>query len=343
MYRFENTEYLWLLLIIAFFVVLYVIATFIRKRNLKKFGDNKLIQQLMPEASNYRRLIKFVLISLAISAIIIALARPQIGTKLQETTSQGVEIAIAIDVSNSMLAEDIKPNRLQNTISFVRRIISRLENDKISLIVFAGEAFVQMPMTSDLNAARMFLSNINTDIVPIQGTAIGRAIEMSARSFTSDKDISKIIVLITDGEDHEDNPVVAAKNAADNGIVVHAVGMGLPGGAPIPTRGGRGFLRDRDGNVVITALDENTLQEIADAGNGIYVRASNNPNSLDVILENIDKMKKGEIVQTKYSEYDDQYQYFVGLAIILIVINAFISEKKNRLLSKINLFNVKES
>ncbi len=343
MFRFGNIEFLWLLWIIPLFALLFIAAAYARKRKLKRFGDPTLLKNLMPEASFTRKILKFIFLSLAFASVVFALARPQFGTKLQEVKSQGVELVIAIDVSNSMLAEDIKPSRLQNTRIFVQRILSRLKNDKIALIVFAGEAFVQMPLTDDLNAARMFLSTIDTDIVPIQGTAIGRAIELGARSFSANEEISKIILVITDGEDHEDNPVYQARAAAEKGIIVHTVGMGLPGGAPIPMKGGRGFLRDQNGNVVTTALDEKTLQEIASAGNGIYVRASNNPNSLDDIIDEIDKLKKGEVLKTKYAEYDEQFQYFVGLAILLLAINTFISERKNRFLSKINLFKIKES
>lgn len=343
MFRFGNIEFLWLLWIIPLLALLFIATHYARKRKLKRFGDLFLLRNLMPEVSFTRKLFKFILMSLALASVIFALARPQFGTKLQEVKSQGVELVIAIDVSNSMLAEDIKPSRLQNTRIFVQRILSRLKNDKIALIVFAGEAFVQMPLTDDINAARMFLSTINTDVVPIQGTAIGRAIELGARSFSTNEDISKIIIVITDGEDHEDNPVYQARAAAEKGIIVHTVGMGLPGGAPIPQNRGRGFLRDIDGNVVTSALDEKVLQDIATDGKGIYVRASNNPNSLDDIIEEIDKLKKGEVLKTKYAEYDEQFQYFIALAIMLIIINAFISERKNKILSKINLFKTKES
>lgn len=342
MFRFENIEYLWLLWIIGLFILLFIIYAYSRKRNLKKFGESKLLEKLMPETSFTRKFLKFILVSLALASMIIALARPQFGTKLQEVKREGIELAIAIDVSNSMLAQDIKPNRLHNTRIFVQRIISRLKDDKLAIIVFAGDAFVQLPLTDDLNAARMFLSTINTDIVPVQGTAIGKAIDMASNTFTSDKDISKIILVITDGEDHEDNPIMAANNAAEKGIIIHTVGMGLPGGSPIPMKGGRGFLRDRDGNVVTTALDEKILKDIASAGKGIYVRASNNPNSLDVIIDEIDRLKKGEVVKTKYSEYEEQFQYFVALSIILLIINSFISERKNRILSRINLFKTKD-
>lgn len=342
MFRFESAEYLYLLGIVGLFVILFIVNTISRKSKLLKFGELSLVSKLIPDASFSRKLLKFSLIILALVFMIFALARPQSGTKLQDVRSKGIELAIAIDVSNSMLAEDIKPNRLQNTRIFVQRLLSRLSNDKVALIVFAGDAFVQMPLSDDISAARMFMSTINTDIVPIQGTAIGKAIDIASRTFTSEEEISKIIIIISDGEDHEDNPVMAAKAAADNGILVHTIGMGLPGGTPIPMKNGRGFLRDNSGNVVTTALDENTLINIAKSGNGVYVRASNNANSLDAILDEIDSVKKGEIVKTKYSEYEEQFQYFLAVSIILLVINVFISEKKNKLLSKINLFKVKE-
>lgn len=338
MFRFENTEYLLLLWLLVFFVLLFIIYAFVRKRNIKKFGDLSLVEKLMPETSFKRKVLKFTLMSLAFVSAVLALARPQYGTEMKEVKKEGVELAIAIDVSNSMLARDITPNRLQNTLVFVQRVIRRLKDDKIALIVFAGDAFIQLPMTDDLNAARMFLPVINTDIVPVQGTAIASALEMSARTFTADPDVSKIILVITDGENHEEDPVSVTENLAGQGITIHTIGMGLPGGAPIPLQNGRGFLRDQNGNVVTTALDEHTLKAIAAAGSGIYVRASNNPNSLDVIIEEIEKAQTGEIIKTEYSEYEEQFQYFVGLSILLLIINSFVSERKNRLLSKMNIF-----
>lgn len=337
MFRFANIEFLWLLWLIAFFVLLFVLYAYLTKKNLKKFGDSSLIYKLMPETSFKKKVLKFVLFCFIYASVVLAIARPQFLTGEKEVVGEGVELAIVLDVSNSMLAQDIKPNRLQYSVTFINRVLRRLDEDKLALVVFAGDAFVQMPMTSDINVARMFLPVINTDMVPVQGTAIGNAIETASRTFTANPDVSKLMLIISDGEDHEDDPVTAAEYAAENNITIHTVGMGLPEGAPIPLETG-GFLRDRDGNVVTTALDENTLKKIASAGNGIYVRAGNNPNSLDAIIEEIDKAKTEIKSKTKYKDFEEQFQYFIGLAILLIIINFFISERKNRLLNKMDIF-----
>ena len=341
MFRFEDPKYLWLLLIPVFIVLLFLISEYIRNNNINKIGESKLIKLLISDASLARRIWKLVLICLALASMSVALARPQLGSKLQDITTQGVEVVVALDVSNSMLAQDIKPNRLSNAKKFIERLITRLDNDKLGMIVFAGDAFVQMPITDDVRSARMFLSTINTNIVPVQGTAIGKALDLASKSFTRDEEISKIIILITDGENHEDNAVEVAKSLKQKNISVFTVGMGLPGGAPIPQKGGRGFIKDRSGNVVMSVLDEKTLIEIANVTDGIYVRAGNSMDASDKILEELGKLNKGEIVKQEYAEYDDKFRYLAFFAFLLLIVDGFISERKNTVLKKVDLFNRK--
>ena len=342
MFRFQEPQYLWLIASTAIVVLLFLLAEYIRRKRMRKIGDHKLVNLLIPETSIIRRIWKLVLICVAIVSMSVALARPQFGSKLNDVTRQGVEFVVALDVSNSMLAQDIKPNRLENARKFTERIISKLENDKLGIIVFAGDAFVQMPITDDVRSARLFLSTIDTESVPVQGTAIAKAIDLAAKSFTKEEEISKIILLITDGENHEDNAVEIAKTLKEKNISIYTVGMGLPGGAPIPKKRGGGFMKDRDGNVVISVLDEQTLISIADETGGVYVRAGNSADASDKIINEIGKLQKGEVLKQNYSEYADQFQYLALLALILLLVDIIISEKKNSVLSRINLFKKKK-
>ncbi|MDR2010968.1 MAG: VWA domain-containing protein [Bacteroidales bacterium] len=341
MFRFQNPEYLWLLFTPVVVVTLFLLAEYIRNNDLKKIGELKLVKLLIPDASLSRKIWKLVLTCLALSAMSVALARPQFGSKLEEITTQGVEIIVALDVSNSMLAQDIKPNRLSNAKKFIERIIGKLNNDKLGLIVFAGDAYIQMPITDDVRSARMFLSTINTNMVPVQGTAIGKALDLASKSFTKDEEISKIIILITDGENHEDDAIAIAKTLKQKNISVYTVGMGLPGGAPIPQHLGKGFIKDKNGNVVMSVLDEKTLIEIANVTDGIYVRAGNTSDASDLILTELDKLSKGEIVKQEYAEYDDKFRYLTFFAFLLLIADNFISERKNATLKRINLFERK--
>lgn len=271
LFRFAYPEYFWGFWLIPVLTVFFIFSRILRRRALRKFGDPEIISYLMPSVSRFRPAFKFLLLMLALSAFILGAARPQFGSRLQTMKREGVEIIIALDVSNSMMAEDIKPNRLERAKRAIDRLISRLKDDKIGLIVFAGEAYTQLPITTDYNSAQLFLNSVNPEIVPRQGTAIGAAINLAIRSFTPDPESSKAIIIITDGENHEDDAIGAASEAAKLGIVLHTVGMGLPQGAPIPVvRGGQtDYRRDRDGNVVITRLDEVMLETIAASGNGI--------------------------------------------------------------------------
>ncbi len=339
-FRFAHPEYFYLMLVIPAFVVLFILSRLSRLRSLRLFGDRALIAQLMPSASANRPFIKFTIWMLALAFIIGALAQPQFGSKLVTSKRKGVELIIALDVSNSMMAEDIKPNRLERAKRAIAKLTERLRNDKIGLIVFAGQAYVQLPITTDYVSAKLFLDAINTGIVPVQGTAIGAAIQMAMKSFTPEFTGSKAVIVITDGENHEDDAVGAAKEALEKKIIVHTIGMGLPQGAPIPIGGpgSRDFLKDKQNNIVVTKLDENMLTQIATAGGGTYIRANNAEVGLNNLFNEIEKMEKSELNSRDYSEYNDQFPLFLLLAFILILIDFMILDRKNKWLRNFRLF-----
>lgn len=341
MFRFANPEFFIALIIVPVLIILYIVFGIKRKKAIREFGNPETLASLMPNKSAARLGWKFTIIILAITLIIIALARPQMGAKLEKIKREGVEIIIALDVSNSMLAEDIQPNRLERAKRAIARLTERLNNDKIGLIVFAGDAYTQIPITTDYSSTKLFLSAISTNIVPKQGTAIGSAISLATRSFSPNAESSKAIIIITDGENHEDDPVSMAKTAAENGIIVHTIGMGLPQGAPIPyitASGQKDFRKDKNGEVVVTKLDDKMLQEIASAGNGKYIRANNTEVGINAIFDEIDKMQKTELESKVYSEYNDQFIYFIIAALALLVTEFFILERKNKLLKNVKLF-----
>jgi len=339
-FRFAHPEYFYLLLVIPAFIVLFIISRINRRRSLRLFGDRALIAQLMPSVSPNRPFIKFLVWMFALAFIITALAQPQFGSKLLTSKRKGVELIIALDVSNSMMAEDIKPNRLERAKRAIAKLTERLRDDKIGLIVFAGQAYVQLPITTDYVSAKLFLDAINTSIVPIQGTAIGAAIQMATKSFTPDFAGSKAIIVITDGENHEDDAIGAAKDALDKKMIVHTIGMGLPGGAPIPVggEGSRDFLKDKNNNVVVTKLDESMLTQIAAAGGGSYIRANNAEVGLNNLFNEIEKMEKSELNSREYSEYNDQFPLFLIIALCLIVCDFMILDRKNKWLRNFRLF-----
>jgi Ca-activated chloride channel family protein len=298
---------------------------------------------MVPELSKTRPVLKFILQLIAFLAGIIMLSRPQFGSKLEDVKKQGVEVIIALDVSNSMLAEDIQPDRLTRAKQAISRLVDNLDNDKIGLVVFAGDAYTQIPVTTDYISAKMFLSTISPDMVPKQGTAIGAAIDLGIRSFSPGEGTSKAMIIITDGENHEDDPVKAAEEASKQGIIIHTIGIGSTEGVPIPqmSNGRKEYLKDVSGNTIITKLDEDILQKIAVTSNGNYVRASNTNIGLDEIFREIKKMKKQELESTMYTEYNDQFQIFAALFVFLLLIDFIIMDRKNRRLVNIRLFNFK--
>lgn len=340
MFRFAHPEYLYGLVVVPILVALFIYIRIKRNRALARFGSREIVDQLMPNASNSRPVIKFILWMLALSSAIFACAQPQFGSKLKPEKRKGVELIIALDVSNSMMAEDIQPNRLERAKRAISRLVDNLKDDKIGLIVFAGDAYTQLPITTDYSSAKLFLNSVNTDIVPRQGTAIGAAINLATNSFSPQFTGNKAIIVITDGENHEDDAVGAATAAKEQGIVVHTIGMGLPQGAPIPVmkNGQKDFRRDKDGQVVVTKLDEQMLQQISAAGGGVYVRANNAQVGLDTLFNEIDKMQGGEVESLVYAEYEEQYQWFIALALFFLFVDYLVLERKNKYLKNIKLF-----
>jgi Ca-activated chloride channel homolog len=343
LFRFANPDYLYLLLLLPVIIAFWIINEFRKRKAIHKFGDSILVKKLLPELSKVRPWFKFILQLVALSLAIIILARPQFGSKIEEVKKQGVEVIITLDVSNSMLAEDIQPDRLERAKQAISRLVDKLENDKIGLIVFAGDAYTQIPVTNDYVSAKMFLSTINPNLVPKQGTAIGAAIDLGIRSFSQGTGKSKAMIIITDGENHEDDPVEKSKEASTAGIVIHTIGIGSTEGVPVPLiiNGKRDYLKDADGNTVITKLDEDILKDIAMNANGRYVRASNSNIGLDEIFNEIRKMKKQELEGTMYTEYNDQFQVFAGAVLLLLILDFLIMDRKNRRLVNIRLFKFK--
>lgn len=342
MFRFEHIEYLYALLLIPFFSILFILYRLWKKRVIKQFGDMEVISQLMPSFSGKKLVFKFFLLMLAFFFLIIGLANPQIGSKLEKIQRKGADLMIALDVSNSMLSQDIRPDRLTRAVQGISKLVDRLQGDRIGIVVFAGKAYVQLPITTDYSAAKMFLSTISTQMVPSQGTAIGDAIDLSVESFKQD-DRSKAIIIITDGENHEGDVLGSAKTAADKGIKIFTIGMGSPEGSPIPVydANGRqtGYMTDKQGQTIISKLDETELQQIASIGNGIYVRASTGQDGLAKILDEINSLEKKEIETKMFSEYEGRFQYFLGLSLFFLILEFLIPERKSKWADKIKLFN----
>ena len=341
MFRFAHIEFLWLLLAIPVLVALHIWITRRKRQQLQLFGDPELMAELMPNASRIRPHVKFALMLTALSLLIIGIARPQYGTKEQTVKRQGIEVMIALDISNSMLAEDVAPNRLDRAKQMLSKLVDQMVDDKLGLVVFAGDAFTQIPITCDYVSAKMYLQSITPELIPAQGTAIGKAITTCVSSFgTEDTEKSRAIILITDGENHEDDAQAAAKMAKEKGIHVFVVGIGKPEGSPIPDGRG-GFKKDRQGTVVVSRLSEDMCQEVAAAGGGMYVRADNSNTATRALEKEIDKLGKQEIETKVYSDYNEQYQSFIFIALLLLVIDFFIFSRKNKSISRINLFGDK--
>ena len=328
MINFAQAQYLVLILLIPFFFILQALVLKLRRRRIRRFGDEELVRQLMPSYSVSRIWVKLTLFSIGFFFFVIGLSRPQIGAKLKEHETKGAEIMIALDVSNSMLAEDYSPNRLERAKLAISRLVDKLRDDRIGLIVFAGNSFVQLPITTDYVSAKMFLNTISTESVPIQGTAIGEAINTAIRSFSAQSEKSRAIIIITDGENHEDDPVAAAVQAAEMGIRVFTIGVGSPEGKPIPMDGG--LLKDRDGNIVVTRLDESVLQEVAKAGNGLYVRAGNSEFGLNPIIDDIRRMEDERYSSIVFEEFDEQFMYFMAIALFFFVLEMLVGDRRSK-------------
>lgn len=342
MFRFENEIYLNLLYLIPFFIFLFVINIILEKRKLVRLGQAAFVSKLMSDKSNFKKYLKFLIYLLSFSSLVIAIANPQMGTKLEKVKREGIEIIIALDISQSMLSEDVKPSRLERARQSIYNLIDKLVNDKLGLICFAGNSYLHLPLTTDYSAAKLITSTVSTDLIQSQGTAIGSAIELAEKSFSEKEKISKALVIITDGENHEDDAISAAKNIADKGIKVHCIGMGSLKGGPIPLyRNGNltGFLKDESGNTVITKLDATSLQQIASVGGGNFIRINNETDIMDII-KNLSGMEKTEFETKIYKEYESFYQYFLALAILLILLENIISNRKNMFFDKLGLTSI---
>ncbi|MFZ4705888.1 MAG: vWA domain-containing protein [Bacteroidales bacterium] len=343
MLRFAHTYYFFGLLAAPVFILLFWLFIRWKKQSLARFGQPGIVSKLMPETSASRLVWKFILLLLAFASLIVALADPQTGSKLEKIKRRGVDLVIALDVSNSMLAQDIQPNRLERSKQAISKLIDNLDNDRIGLIVFAGKAYTQMPITTDYAAAKLFLATINPGMVPMQGTAIGEAIDQAMESFGTDKQ-SKAIIIITDGENHEDDAVSKAREAAAKSIAVYTIGMGLPEGGPIPIFNGGiqiGYKKDQDGATIITRLDEKMLLDIAVAGKGIYVRANNSQAGLKKVFDQVNKMQKNEYDSQVFSDYEDRFQLFLFISLLFLLAELFIFERKGKWAERIRIFGSK--
>ena len=337
MFRFANPQYLWLLLAVPAMALIYALAMRSRRRRLARFGNPQTIAELMPDASVARNNLKFIIFAVAVALTVLAAARPQLGSKLRETKSSGVEMMLVVDVSNSMLAEDFAPNRLVRTKYAINKLLDEMkQQERVGLIVFAGEPKVQLPITSDFRMAKAFARRISPDLVEEQGTAVGKALALATMSFSSESERSRAVILITDGENHEDDAVAAARRAAEQGVRIYTIGIGTPEGAPIEIGGE--FVKDEEGTMVVSKLNEEMLEEIARITDGAYIRSTNQSMGLDEIVESIERMEKSELEVLRFEEYNEQYQYLLAAALLLLLAEFFILPRRNPLLARFNIF-----
>lgn len=338
MFRFADPNVLYLLIILPFVAIFYFYSNYRRTKRLRKYGDLELLSMLMPEASAHRPVFKFWVLWIALGLSIVMLARPQFGTRLEKVKRSGIETIIALDISNSMLAEDVVPSRLEKAKSLISRLVSNFNDDKVGLIVFAGDAFTQLPITSDYISAKMFLESITPSLISSQGTNIGEAIRLAIKSFTPQEKVGRAIIVITDGENHEGGAVEAAKEAASKGMKVFVLGIGSPDGSPIPLEGSNDYRKDNQGNVIVTRLNEQMCREVAQAGNGVYIRVDNSSSAQSLLQKEIDKLTKSDLESTVYSNYNEQFPALAWIIIVLLIIEVVVLDKKNPLFKNIKLF-----
>ena len=343
MFRFEDPIYLWLLVLIPVLALVRFVSYRNQKKRLRKFGEPKLLKDLMPDVSRFRPSVKFWVLQAALALLILMLARPQMGTKISHEKRTGIETIIALDISNSMRAEDIVPSRLDRSKMMVENLVDHFTNDKIGLIVFAGDAFVQLPITSDYVSAKMFLSSIDPSMMATQGTDIAAAIDMAMNSFTQEEGIGKAIIVITDGEDHEGGALQSAEAAQKKGMRVFVLGVGSTQGAPIPIPGTGDYMKDNTGNTVMSALNEDMCRQVAQAGGGAYIHVENNSAAQQQLDNELDKLAKKETSTTVYSDYGEQFQAFGILALLLLILEICILDRRNPLLKRISFFGTKKS
>lgn len=346
MLRFAHIEFLWGLWLIPAFILLFIAVSRWKTKAVRSLGDKEVVGKMMPDVSFSRPWLKFILFSIAFGMLMIGAADPQIGSKMEEEKRKSADLMILLDVSNSMLSQDLAPSRLENAKRALSQLVDNLHGDRLGIIVFAGQAYVQMPITTDYSAAKIFINTINTNMVPTQGTAIGAAIDLGMKSFDFKDGTGKAMIIITDGENHEDDAVAAAKAATDKDVTVHVIGVGSAEGAPIPIyQNGRqvGFHTDSVGKNVISKLDENMGKEIAAAGNGAYVRATNANSGLGIVMEQIAKIQRKTVDTKSFKDFEDRFQIFIALAFVLLVVEFFISNRKSRRIENLKLFEVKKT
>ena len=336
MFRFANIEFLYLLLLVPLLMAVYALASRRRHKLVEKFGNYEILRELMPDFSQGRLRLKAALYILAYILLIVAAARPQLGSKLREVKAKGVEMMLVVDVSNSMLAEDFEPNRLERTKYAISKLFEGLQQERVGVVVFAGEPKVQLPITSDYRMAQAFTKRISPSLVGEQGTAIGKALELASLSFSSQSEQSRVMVLITDGENHEDDAVEVARRAAEQGIRIYTIGIGTPEGAPFKIGGD--YVKDEEGEMVVSKLGEAMLEEIASVSEGAYVRATKQSIGLDEIVKSINQMEKSELSTVRYEEYNEQYQYFLAVALALLLLESFVMSRRNPRLRRFNIF-----
>ncbi len=339
MFRFANPEYLYLLLLLPLLLVLFWALSFVRRRRIARFANPEIMELLMPDTSRWRPRLKAMLLLAALCSLIFAAARPQTGSKLRQETSQGVEMMFVVDVSNSMLAEDFEPNRLERTKYAINRLFEGMDQDRAGLIAFAGEATVQLPITSDFKMATAFVNRLSPRSVAMQGTSVAKALDLALLSFSEQSKASKVIILVTDGESHEDNAITSAERAKAQGVKIFTIGIGTPEGAPISIDGE--FVKDEQGNMVVSKLNEDMLEQIAQISEGGYVKATKQDIGLAEVVSTINSLEKGELSTVKFEEYNELYQYLIALALLLLSMEFYLLERRSRLLSRFNIFEIK--
>lgn len=340
MFRFEDPIYLYLLVLIPLLALLRLYNVLQRKKMLRRFGEQELLKALMPDMSRYRPTVKFVILEAALALAIVMLARPQMGTKTTQEKRNGIEAMLALDISNSMKAEDVAPSRLDKSKMLIENMVDNFVNDKIGMVVFAGDAFIQLPITADYVSAKMFLQNVEPSLISTQGTNIAEAINIASGSFTQQDKVGRAIIVITDGEDHEGGAVEAARAARKKGMLVFVLGVGTPGGAPVPDGNG-GYMKDNTGMEVMSSLNEDMCRQVAEAGGGIYINVDNTGSAQKKLDEALSKLQKGEMSSVVYNEYNEQFQAFAIIVLLLLILEICINESRNPLLKNIKLFKKK--
>ena len=339
MFRFAHPEFLYLFIALPFVFAVYIYLNIKKRKDVSKIGTLDLVKQMMPELSLKRSYLKFWIVFTALALGILLVAGPQFGTKVEKVEKRGIELVIAVDVSNSMLARDVKPDRLSRAKQILSRLIDARKDDKVALIVFAGEAYVQMPLTSDTQSAKLFLNSIDPSLVPVQGTVISKAIDLGINSFSSEKGVDKAMILITDSEDQEGDAIQMAKKAAEAGIMVNVIGIGSVEGAPIPeSQYSNNYKTDAEGNIVVTKLNDQMARDIAENGKGLFVQADNTNSAMNALESELDKLQKKELGSLAYSEYDEKFPIIAWILLIVLIIEVCIFDKKNRLFRNVRIF-----